>query len=124
MRLRISVSGDVASTTATLREGLQKAGFIFVETDRSYRVTLDAGRPAKLLTESIFWARKQLADPYPQTHSIEIEGEIALQGSGASIEAAFHEFHDRRKHALGGSHALETCMDEFCRIALSRRTEV
>jgi hypothetical protein len=112
MELRAFVPGDVEGVVSKLRKGLEEAGFIFAETDRSYIVAeAESDGFTQRLCGSTFWGRKQLSDPYPRSHSIEVQGDITLVEDSVRIRVDLCEFHGQRKHSLGGSHALDAFVE-------------
>ncbi len=117
MELKAFVAGNVEGAMKRLREGLESAGFVFSETDRSYLLTRpDTGGINQHLCGSTFWARKQLSAPQPRSHAIEIEGAISTAEELVCVRVDLCEFHGQRKHSFGGSQALETFVESFSRM--------
>jgi len=117
MELRAVVPEDIEATVKKLQTGLAQAGFIFAENDRSYLLAQgEAGGVTRELCGSTFWARKQLSDPHPRSHSIELEGEIAVENESTAVRVELCELHGQRRHSLGGSHALESFVELFGRL--------
>lgn len=113
MKVDFITSGDIEKTVATVRRAIEENGFVFSENDKSYVVRCTDGQIQKTQTGSRFWARKQLQPPYSPLYSIEIEGEIVLDGAGVVIRADFIENHANRRHGAGGSRAIDEYVDYF-----------
>ncbi len=116
MKVEFFTTGCTAEVVERMRTELEKRGFIFAENEKSYHVHYSNGQLEKTQTWSKFWTRKQLDDPYPPHYSIEIEGEVILEGKNAIIKADFIENHANRPHGAGGSRAIDEYVDLFCEI--------
>jgi hypothetical protein len=116
MKVEFFTAGSTEGIVERIRNELEKRGFIFAENEKSYHVHYSKGEVEKVQTWSKFWARKQLEDPYPPFFSIEIDGEVVLEGKNAIIKADFIENHANRPHGAGGSRAIYEYVDLFCEI--------
>jgi len=116
MKVEFLTSGSTEKIVERMRSELEKKGFIFAENEKSYVVHYSNGQVKKIQTWSKFWARKQLEDPYPSFFSIEIEGEVVLEGENAIVKADFIENHANRRHGAGGSRAIDEYIDLYCEI--------
>jgi len=120
MKVEFFTTGSTEEIVERMRNELEERGFIFTENEKSYQVHYSNGRVEKSQTWSKFWARKQLEDPYPPSFSIEIDGEVVLEGKKAIVRADFIENHANRPHGAGGSRAIDEYLDLFSEILQGR----
>jgi hypothetical protein len=116
MKVEFFTSGSIEKTVERMRSKLEEMGFVFSENEKSYAVHYSNGQINKTQTGSKVWARKQLEAPHAPLVSIEIEGEVILQGGNAVIQADFIENHANRRHGAGGSRAIDEYVDLFSEI--------
>ena len=116
MKVDFFTSGSIEKIVERMRGKLEEKGFVFSENEKSYVVHYSNGQAHKTQTWSKFWARKQLEAPYSPLVSIEIEGEVILEGGNGVIKADFIENHANRRHGAGGSRAIDEYVDFFCEI--------
>jgi hypothetical protein len=116
MKVEFFTSGSIEKTVEKMHCKLEEKGFVFSENEKSFAVHYSNGQIHKTQTWSRFWARKQMEAPYSPLVSIEIEGEVVLEGENSVIKADFMENHANRRHGAGGSRAIDEHVDLFCEI--------
>jgi hypothetical protein len=100
MNVEVFVEGSVEKIVDKMRKHLEEKGFLFTENKRSYIIRYPKGKVEKNLSCLNFWARKQLEAPFPTHASIEIEGDVLLEGQNTVIRVEFTENHVNRPHWL------------------------
>lgn len=115
MKIRLFSKKNIKNVFSSMKELLERDGFIIEEKDRVYEFKKIKENINKNIVEIQFWAKKSSFNNFPPNFSILIEGQIKSE-KNTLIEIELKEYHGDREHTMAGSLILEGYIDFFYKI--------